>query len=287
MDSELHARVQARAGEHAHEGRKYDHALTGLLFCGACCGWSPMSIAWSRKSRRDGTRLERPRFRCVHRVYDRDFCPETNGIDGRRVELILLASLRAQLDGGRLAHGRFARARQAYVEQTSALSAMYEERIADAEAAQEMLFARRQNGEVIPDRIYNREMLHYEQLIAGARDEREGHVRRSTVSSGAAQALRDELREQGDLLPERWFSFAPGRRNDFLRLMHPYGVLIYPRRRSSPFGDMTGRVGPRRHEDVQEADARHDGLTTRQRRAARRARRVVAEDRHASADGVA
>lgn len=274
LDTQLHARAQARAGERAHQGRKYDHPLTGLLFCAACGGWSPMTLAWSRKRRRDGTRLDRPRYRCLHRVYDRDFCPQTNSVDGRLVESVLLAALRREFGCREFAHSRFVDRTRAHAAQLSAQAAACMDRVALAESAQETLFARRQNGEVIPDRIYNREMLRYEQLIETARAEHETHLRRASLSHGAVDALRDELQAQGDLQPTRWFALPPGRRNDFLRLAFPHGVFIYPRREGQPYGDMRERVGPRHASDASEADARHDGLTARQRRTARRARRA-------------
>lgn len=272
MDRELHARVQARVGERAHEGRKYDHPLTGLLFCAACKGWSPMTLAWSRKRRNDGTLLERVRYRCVHRVYDRDFCPEPNSVDGGQVEAILLSVLRTEFGGDELAHKRFALRGRAHAQLLSEHAAECERRIAEAERAQDALFARRQNGEIIPERIHNREMLRYEQLIIAARDERERHLRQTVLAAGAVSALRDELREQGQLDPDRWFTIAPWRRNDYLRLAFPYGVFIYPRGEGSPSGDMHDRVGPRITADAQAAQAKHDGLTARQRRAACQAR---------------
>jgi DNA invertase Pin-like site-specific DNA recombinase len=275
MDIELHTRAQARVGERAHDGRKYDHPLTGLLFCAACGGWSPLTLAWSRKRRKDGTRLERVRYRCAHRVYDRDFCPQTNSVDAQRVESILLSVLRTEFGCGELAHKRFARRRQIRAELLSVQAAECDRRIAEAEQAQDTLFARRQNGEVLPERIYNREMQRNEQVIAAARAERERHLRQTVLSTRALAALRDELREQAELEPERWFAIAPARRNDYLRLAFPQGVLIYPRREGAPYGDMHGRVGPRTRADARSAHSKRDGLTTRQRRAAYRARRAA------------
>jgi len=87
----------------------------------------------------------------------------------------------------------------------------------------------------------------YEQAIAAARAERERHRRKTVLSAGALSALRDELREQRELAPDRWFAIPPARRNDYLRLAFPNGVLIHPRREGASFGDMhASRASPSR-----------------------------------------
>ena len=256
IDDDLDRAVKEALPDRSRGGTKNQvHALRGLVFCGVCEGWSPMSLCWSEKPRKHGGSCERPRYRCIHHQYDPAFCPESNSTDSARTEAVLLDVIRAEIGTTELSQVRFAAARRFEVGALEEDIAKWTAKQAAAEAAQDNLYARRDNGEVIPERIYNREMKRH-QLDAQTAEEEAGRLRQRTVlDPRRLENLRRHL-AISPLDETTWFTLPEIRRNEFLRLIFPFGVFIHPRPNGSKRGSVEGRVGPRTEDDHQGARVR-------------------------------
>ncbi|WP_217924816.1 recombinase family protein [Miltoncostaea oceani] len=108
-DPQLWGRVKDRLEERRVTGQNLDHALSGLLYCGRCEGWSPMSLCYGRNRLRDGSIVQTDRYRCIHHVHDRSFC-QGQSLAAPATERHLVAQITAMIDGDELSLARAARA---------------------------------------------------------------------------------------------------------------------------------------------------------------------------------
>jgi hypothetical protein len=256
LDIDLWNRCSSRISVQEDTKQQLHRPLSGLLFCAECGGWSPMSLCYSRKKRKDGSVLRRDRYRCIHRTRDPNFCPGQS-VDALAVERFLLNELRASLNVGELSEARLARRQQEQTNEAEEERQRREEEITRLRDEQRELFDRRKNGEVIPDHIYNEEMS---RLGAQCRERerlRDRAAAHSGMQKGAIEHLRDDL--GGNPLDEaRWFELSPTRRNEFLRLFFPNGVAV-SKARSGKGNRVDHRLKPRTAEEADAAERRRLG----------------------------
>ena len=258
IDIELWERAHARLDTIADTGQRLNHVLSGVLFCGECGGWSPMSLCYSRKTRQDGTVTVRHRYRCVHRVRDNTSCAGQS-IDAQQVEQFLLAQLQHVISGDGIAKARLKRRQIGRAEELSDVASTHDTEIQRLRSAQRELFARRQSGEVIPDFLYNEEMT---RLETEARHHERSRVRAlagAKLSAAALKRLRAELAD-GPLGEQAWSSFGAAARNEFLRLVFPFGITVTKTGisgRRPP--DVSERLAPRTADEANAAADRRNG----------------------------
>jgi DNA invertase Pin-like site-specific DNA recombinase len=255
IDIDLFERVKARVTIAEDTKQGFSRALSGLLYCGECGGWSPMSLYYTFKKRNDGTVHKPDRYRCMHRVRNKAFC-SGQSIDSEAVELHLLAELRAVLGTDELSKARLERrVRQASSDREQSRFD-HQVKIDELQAEQDHLFERRQGGEVIPDRIYNAQMT---QLVT----ECELHEEKVELASGAGRMQAATLKRMGaelgadPLEPENWFTLAPTRRNEFLRLMFPDGITV-TKEFNGKSNRVDNRLRPRTFEEHEESELRRN-----------------------------
>lgn len=259
IDRDLFARVNARLQTIEDTGQRLHRALSGLLYCGKCGGWSPMSLCYSRHKRKDGSIQQNDRYRCIHAVRERSFC-QGQSIKAKDVEEFLLSQIQLVLADDELAEARFERLRKNVAGGSRPELGEIDARIEEVKGGQRALFDRRKNGELIPDFIYDEEMAAFEteakrltakrtKLLAGAR-----------LGSAALKRLRSEVEQGGPLASERWFDLPQARRNEFLRLLFPHGVAVTPA--SDRQVSASARLRVRSAEEAEEAEARRLGEGT-------------------------
>lgn len=260
LDAELWNRCAARIEVTNDTKRGLDRPLSGLLYCLECGGWSPMSLCYSRKKRKDGSILQRDRYRCIHRVRDRDFC-SGQSIDALEIEKHLLKQIRAVLGGDELAQARLVhRQRQIAEERTDDVNGN-EAAISRLRDAQRELFDCRQRGEVIPDFLYNEQMARLDAECREHERARDRALATTSLHAGALKRLQKDL-GNGPLDEEHWFDLVPERRNEFLRLLFPHGVGVI-KGSSGKKLIVAHRLRPRTAEDVNAAEKlRHAPVPT-------------------------
>lgn len=251
IDVDLWKRCSGRIQVMEDTKQGFARALSGLLYCAECGGWSPMSLCYSRKKRKDGSVRQRDRYRCIHGVRDKEFCVGQS-IDSEAVELHLVAQIRDVLGGDELAKARLQRRIRETARESDADSSNRESEITRLRGKQEELFSRRENGEVIPDHIYNAQMARLEAECKGHERELEraagsGKLRAATLMRMAADLESDPLE------PENWMKLPPSRRNDFLRLMFPHGIAV-TRKFSGKGRKVDNRLRPRTREDAERSE---------------------------------
>jgi DNA invertase Pin-like site-specific DNA recombinase len=242
VDVDLWNRCTARVELTEDTKRGFSRALSGLLYCGECGGWSPMSLCYSRKKRKDGSVLRRDRYRCIHRERDRDFC-EGQSIDSESVELQLIAEIRDSLGELDLAKIRLENRIAETVRATDEGDSTHEAEIERLRDEQRALFNRRQDGEVIPDFLYNEEMAGLEAECSRHERDRERELGSGRLIEATLKRLATEL-ESDPLDPENWMKLPARRRNDFLRLMFPQGITV-TKAFNGKSRDVSNRVRPR------------------------------------------
>jgi hypothetical protein len=117
---------------------------------------------------------------------------------------------------------------------------------------QRQLFDRRQNGEVIPDHIYNEEMNRLGDQCREHERARDKSNAQVGLQSGAIAHLEREL-DDDPLEAERWLELSPERRNEFLRLFFPYGVTVM-KKPSGKNRKVDHRLRPRTCEEAEAAE---------------------------------
>lgn len=255
IDLDLWNRVAARVKVAEDTKQGFSRALSGLLYCGECGGWSPMSLYYTIKKRKDGSAHKPDRYRCMHRVRNKDFCGGQS-IDSEAVERHLLMELRSVLGNDELAKARLGRRLRDTARAADANRTDHEAAIADLHGRQDALFARREEGEVIPDRIYNEKMTQFEIQLKSHERKLERAKGTGRLQTAALKRLTAELKSD-PLAPENWFQLPPERRNAFLRLMFPHGIVV-----TKEFGGKKNRVDsrlrPRSAEEAESAELRRD-----------------------------
>jgi DNA invertase Pin-like site-specific DNA recombinase len=251
IDVDLWTRCAGRIQIMEDTKRGFTRALSGLLYCGECGGWSPLSLCYSRKKRKDGSVLRRDRYRCIHAARDKEFC-DGQSIDSEAVELHLVAEIRSALGTDELAKARLERRIREAAKESSVDGSSHEAEIERVRAKQEELFDRRDGGEVIPDHIYNAQMTRLE--TESKKHEREleraggsGKLRAATLKRMTAELESDPLD------PENWMKLPAPRRNSFLRLMFPHGIVV-TKEFSGKGRRVDNRLRPRTEEDVELSD---------------------------------
>jgi hypothetical protein len=244
---DLWNRCEARIGLMKDTKRGFSRALSGLLFCGECGGWSPMSLCYSRKKRKDGSVLERDRYRCIHRERDRGFC-EGQSIDSESVELQLVAQIRDAFGDLDLAKIRLEKRILETAQATEEGDSTHEAEIERLRGEQRELFNRRKGGEVIPDFLYNEEMARLEAECSRHERDRERELGSGRLLEATLKRLATEL-DSDPLDPENWVKLPAQRRNDFLRLMFPDGITV-TKAFNGKSRDVSNRIRPRTAEEA-------------------------------------
>jgi DNA invertase Pin-like site-specific DNA recombinase len=260
IDEELWQRVQTRLAANRETKLHKEHSLSGLLYCGVCEGWSPMTLCYSRKVRKDGTVTERHRYRCALRVLDRALCPG-GSIDAQRAEALLVPNLAALMRSDALSERRFARRSLAAAEAADERASELTRAIGQLESQRQRLLDKWMVGGV-PETLYDQRMpdltARLERLVA----ERERLLSGTTLSIATLRRLRAELSDEGSLTPERWFELPAGRRNAFLKLVFPYGLFVLAPRDGAPRGQVAGRLALRHAADAADAEARRQAVSS-------------------------
>lgn len=252
MDVDLWNRCTSRVELMEDTKRGFSRALSGLLYCGECGGWSPMSLCYSRKKRKDGSVLRRDRYRCIHRERDRNFC-EGQSIDSESVELQLVAEIRASLGDLDIAKVRLENRIAETVRSSDEVDSTRQDEIKRLRAEQRELFERRKGGEVIPDFIYNEEMARLEAECNRHERDRERELGSGKLFEATMKRLAAEL-DNDPLDPESWMKLPARRRNDFLRLMFPHGVTV-TKAFNGKSRDVSNRIRPRSAEEAAGSEA--------------------------------
>lgn len=253
IDPELWNRVKARLGERKRSGQNLDHALSGLLFCGRCGGWTPMSLCYARHTRADGGTQLTHRYRCVHHVHDRAFCVGQS-ISSPAVQRELLRHLAAVVDGDELAEARFIRRTRTAAENSSAEADKLAQRIATVRAKRDALSARLlEDGFEVERDWFNAQMRAFAQEIEVLKERHDASADRATLSRAGLARLRSELLGDRPFTEESWFALDEARRNEFLRLLFPDGLLIDPAPRGAKRGRVDGRIRVRSSTDASAA----------------------------------
>lgn len=263
VDPELWNRVKARLGERKRSGQNLDHALSGLLFCGRCGGWSPMSLCYARHRRADGSLQLTHRYRCVHHVHDRAFCAGQS-ISSPALERELLRHLAAVVDGDELAEARFMRRTRTAAEDSSAEADKLAQRIAAVRAKRDALSARLlEDGFEVERDWFNAQMRSFAQEIEVLKERHDASADRATLSRAGLVRLRSDLLGERPFSEESWFALAEARRNEFLRLLFPDGLLIDPAPRGAKRGRVDGRIRVRTSADASAAAERKASMSGR------------------------
>lgn len=279
LDPGLWDRVKARLGERRRTGQNLDHALSGLLYCARCGGWSPMSLCYGRHKRADGTTQLTHRYRCIHHVHDRDFCAGQS-IAAPALERELLGHLAAVVDGDELAEARFMRRTRAAAEESSSDAEDLERRIESVRTKREALSARLlEDGFEVDRDWFNAQMRSFAQEIEVLKERRNASLERATLSRTGLMRLKDQLLGEEPFREESWFALEEARRNEFWRLLFPDGLLIDPLPAGGRRGQVTGRIRLRTRADADAARQRKASLSTRPRAAA-----GASQERPAAAD---
>jgi DNA invertase Pin-like site-specific DNA recombinase len=249
VDAEIHAAVRRRVGDDRRAPRRFEHAISGLLFCGVCCGPSPMSLCRGKKIRNDGSVYERHRYRCIHHVRDPESCPSANSIDALYAEEHLVNVIAAELGCDELAPWRFARRRRLAARDADELADACDQRALGYRTRQDALRAQRLNGEVIPDRLYNAEMQQLVDEETSAISERDEHRRRTILEPAAVEVVRAQLGPDA-LAWGNWQTLRPARRREFLGEMFPYGVFVLAKPAGARGVAIDQRLAPRTPVDL-------------------------------------
>jgi Resolvase, N terminal domain/Recombinase/Recombinase zinc beta ribbon domain len=255
IDVDLWNRCSGRIQVMDDTKRGFSRALSGLLYCDECGGWSPMSLCYSRKKRKDGSVLRRDRYRCIHAVRDKQFC-KGQSIDSEAVELHLVDQIREALGTDELAKTRLRRRISDAAKNDVTAGAEHEAAITRLCTKELDLFNRRESGEVIPDHIYNAQMTQ----LGTERQSRERKLERAAGSrklqAATLRRMTAEL-ESDPLDPDNWMKLPAARRNDFLRLMFPHGVAV-ARQFSGKSRKVDTRLRPRNEEDTERSRCLHE-----------------------------
>jgi DNA invertase Pin-like site-specific DNA recombinase len=254
VEDELWARVQRRLATNRATRLHGSSSLSGLLFCGLCRGWAPMTLCYSTKRRKDGSERLRHRYRCALCRIDRDLCSGLS-IDAERCEALLLPNLASLLNTDDMAERRFARRAVEAAARADTRAQALTERIRKLDAMRQRLLDKWVAG-LVPEELYDDRMVEMTSQLDLLRDERTRLGASTTLSADALRELRHSFAQDGPLTEARWFATPAGRRNGFLKLAFPYGLFVLPQRPGAKRGDVLGRLALRHAEDAASAVTR-------------------------------
>jgi DNA invertase Pin-like site-specific DNA recombinase len=260
VDPILWQRIQKRLERNKRERLHKTYSLSGLLFCGICESWSPMTLCYCKKTRKDGSVLIRPRFRCKVGAEHKDLCTGQS-IDSERAEQLLLPSFAALLNTDEMAERRFARRAMQEAERTDEQLRTLADRIQRIEYTRAQLLDKWLAG-LVPETLYDQRMVQLTAQFDQATAQRNHLTEAVTLSADALRRLRQEFADNGPLTEPNWFAKPAGRRNDFLRLAFPHGLFVLPSPQGTKPGDVTGRLALRHARDAANAETRRTEMRT-------------------------
>lgn len=260
VDRELWARVQRRLAMNRSTRLHQSNSLSGLLFCGLCRGWAPMTLCYSKKRRKDGSVLLRHRYRCALSRIHPELCPGLS-IDAERSEALLLPNLASLLNTDDMAERRFARRAMDEAARADADAEALTGRIKNLDALRQRLLDKWLAG-LVPDDLYDERMFKMTTQLESLREEQAKLCTSTTLSAEALRRLRQSFAQDGPLTEERWFGTPSGRRNDFLKLAFPNGLFVLPQTPSAKRGAVVGRLALRHPKDVASAEAQRRAMNT-------------------------
>jgi hypothetical protein len=219
-----------------------------------------MSLAYSRHTRKDGSVQTSYRYRCIHHVRDRSFCPVSQSVNAASAETFLLGQISAILSTDDLALARFARQQRADAERAGSDAEAEAAHIADLEAKRDLLVARvLDEGFEISAADFNATKRRIEQQIAVHRERQTRALERAALSRAGAKRLQAEALGEGPVDTAQWHAFSPARRNEFLRLLFPYGIWVSPSTREGGGASIEARLSVRTSEDAEQSEHRRLG----------------------------